>query len=62
MNLEKTYYNDERYCGHCKKTTNHKCKDSNHERDSSGDFQECLECHWWMSGITRDYIEPLDFR
>lgn len=57
-------YEDERFCHHCKKTTNHKCRDSGHERDSSSDYQECLECHWWQLGIMRwdEYHPPLDFQ
>lgn len=51
-------YIDERYCGHCDRYTQHTCYDSNHERDSSGDFQQCEVCNWYMSGYTRKYEPP----
>lgn len=44
------YYQDEMWCDHCDKDTQHKVIDSGHERDSSGDWRECLECHWTKTG------------
>jgi len=41
---ENNEYNEERYCEYCDKETLHYCRDNNHERDSSSDYQECLEC------------------
>lgn len=43
-------YSEERYCTHCRKETTHRCIDSGHERDSSGDRQECAECGWYVIG------------
>lgn len=53
-------YKDERYCDHCEKDTQHGCVDSQHERDSSQDYQECNECGWYMYGLTGEYQEPTD--
>lgn len=44
------YYQDEMFCRHCDKDTQHKIHDTDHERDSSGDWRECLVCHWTKSG------------
>ena len=44
------YYKDERFCEHCNKDTMHECLDSTHERDSSQDYQECLDCNWYSVG------------
>jgi hypothetical protein len=44
------YYYDKRYCPNCKRDTLQQCRDSDHERDSSNDFQECLYCGWERSG------------
>ena len=59
--MNEEYYEDERFCYHCKKVTNHKCKDSGHERDSSQDYQECLECKWYSLGLTghTEYYPPI---
>lgn len=43
---------DERYCKICNKYTRQLCYDSGHERDSSHDWQECLECGGRYSGYT----------
>lgn len=43
---------EERYCSHCEKDTMHTYHDSNHERDSSRDWQVCHECGWRYSGLT----------
>lgn len=51
-------YQDELYCDNCEKYTMHDCHDSGHERDSSGDSAECLECHWKYSGLTGEYSAP----
>lgn len=44
------HYIDERYCNNCNQETEHRCKDSGHERDSSGDYQECLVCGEYKFG------------
>lgn len=46
----KETYTDKRFCTHCDKYTLHKCYDSGHERDSSNDQEECLECGWIRYG------------
>lgn len=51
-------YKDERHCDHCQADTPHKCQDSNHERDSTGDQQTCLVCGWWRSGFDGKYYPP----
>ncbi len=50
-------YYDERYCENCEETTMQQCIDSEHERDSSGDWEKCLTCNWEYSGYTgkREY-------
>ena len=59
MELLPNHYLDECYCDNCKKYTQHDCKDSGHERDSSGDYQECLECNWYSFGMSGEYNPPL---
>lgn len=49
---------DTRYCHHCDTDTLQLVVDSNHERDSSGDWRECLTCHWWYSGFDGRYHPP----
>jgi hypothetical protein len=39
------------WCTHCGKETSHLCRPSGHERDSSQDYEECLECRWYGYGI-----------
>jgi hypothetical protein len=51
---------DDKFCKHCQKETSHKITDSGHERDSSGDYFECLECHWWGTGLADEYYPPSD--
>lgn len=50
------FYKKERFCDHCQKDTTHECKDSDHERDSSGDWQECLVCGWYKTGRSDEYF------
>lgn len=57
--IKQGYYLDERLCKHCDTDTKHRCKDSGHERDSSGDYQECLVCKWWMTGYSYEYNPPM---
>ena len=45
-------YRDEWYCPNCHRNTTHECRDSGHERDSSGDTRTCTECNSTWSGIT----------
>jgi hypothetical protein len=54
-------YQDERYCEHCGDYTIHKCRDSGHERDSSGDRAECQICHWYYCGLFGKYMEPFNW-
>lgn len=51
-------YTDERYCQHCARETAHWCTDSDHERDSSADYRECLVCGWRYLGCTGRYEAP----
>lgn len=51
-------YEDERWCNHCGKYTNHNCRDSNHERDSSEDYEECKDCGYWMTGFNLKQSPP----
>jgi hypothetical protein len=53
------HYDDERFCEHCDKDTPHTCEDTTHERDSSGDYQECKVCGWHSIGH-REYSPPLE--
>jgi len=43
-------YEDTLHCDHCDRDTPHRCMDGGHERDSSGDYRECLECGWYRMG------------
>lgn len=52
-------YIDERWCDNCDKYTNHICRDDLHERDSSYDYQCCMECHWFKYGISGEYHPPI---
>ena len=54
----KTYI-DEYFCDHCDKDTLHKILESGHERDSSNDYFECLECGWSKSGHG-EYEPPVE--
>lgn len=49
---------DERYCGHCDADTVQRCEYSDHERDSSGDRQECTVCGWWRTGMSGEWKPP----
>lgn len=51
-------YKDERICGHCQAERVHLCRDGGHERDSSGDYQECTDCGWWKTGAGDEYYPP----
>ncbi len=51
-------YSDVRFCWHCNCDTEHLCRDSGHERDSSGDYQECTACRWYETGIVSGYQPP----
>lgn len=41
---------DEAFCQNCNRDTQQKFVDAGHERDSSGNRQECLTCGWWRLG------------
>lgn len=56
----KQEYIDAKFCDHCQKETMHRSIDSEHERDSSGDYYECLECRWWGTGLSDEYYPPSD--
>lgn len=51
-------YDDVRYCGHCDQDTPQRCRDDDHERDSSNDYQECVICGWWLTGLRREWSPP----
>lgn len=53
-------YIDERLCENCNAETEHSCRDSDHERDSSYDFEECLVCGWWKYGFLSHKGPPFD--
>jgi hypothetical protein len=53
-------YTDERFCENCDTYTSQICRDSGHERDSSGDYEECLVCRWYKSGLTNKRSKPFD--
>lgn len=57
-NCDFTYITDERYCDHCDADTQQECRDSQHERDGSGDRRKCLTCGWVYSGLTGEYSPP----
>jgi hypothetical protein len=54
------YYEEECFCEHCQKDTMHLVFETGHERDSSGDWRECLECKWTCSGLTDRYNPPIE--
>lgn len=47
-----------RYCGHCQADTAQEVHDSNHERDSSGDWRRCTVCGWEYYGLTGRWHAP----
>jgi len=49
------WYVDERWCPFCKKYTYQECKDSGHERDSSGDRADCTICGASYNGYNGHY-------
>ncbi len=51
-------YEDDEYCGYCDRYTRQTITDSEHERDSSGDKQECSECGWVYWGLTGKWEAP----
>ena len=53
-------YVDEMYCPNCDKYTQQQCVDSEHERDASGDRQECTVCKWYYSGYTAKWYPPFE--
>jgi hypothetical protein len=53
-------YKDEKFCEHCGKDTLHLIHDTEHERDSSRDYFECLVCRWWGFGILGKYNPPTE--
>ena len=44
--------------GHCKRETQQRFSSAGHERDSSYDHTECLECRWWKMGMTGSQWHP----
>lgn len=46
------------FCENCKADTLHFVIDSDHERDSSGDYRKCLTCHWTYTGLEGEYLPP----
>lgn len=49
-------YHDTRFCTHCDAETDHLCRDSGHERDSSRDWQQCLVCKRYQFGHSGYYL------
>ena len=45
----------ELYCGNCDKDTKQKVYESGHERDSSNDRFECIECGFVKYGLTGEW-------
>lgn len=43
------------HCGHCDKDTKQKVYENGHERDSSQDRYECLECGYVKYGLTGEW-------
>lgn len=54
-------YKDIRRCNNCDDDTEHFCRDSDHERDDSNDYEECLKCGWWMTGMDRVQSPPFRY-
>lgn len=53
-------YKDIMYCGHCGEDTEQTIFDSEHERDSSNDRQECHKCGWVRYGLSGTWEPPYD--
>ena len=51
------WYVDERWCPFCKEYTQQECKDSGHERDSSGYMADCTICGASYNGYTGKYAK-----
>jgi hypothetical protein len=51
-------YEDVRFCKRCDSHTLHNCRDSGHERDSSGDYEECKICRYYRFGMSGKQHEP----
>lgn len=62
LQFPEDYYEDDRHCKHCDRTTSHNCRDSGHERDSSGDYQECNVCGYWSTGLSGHQDQSPPFR
>ena len=54
MGKERTY-EMELFCDLCDKDTMHKVYETGHERDSSNDWSECLECGGHCRGIVGEH-------
>jgi len=48
---------DTRYCPICDTDTEQMCQNSTHERDSTADYQKCLQCEYEYSGYTGKWEE-----
>lgn len=48
-------WKDEAYCKKCKRETDHQYTDGGHERDSSNDRRECLECGESVMGWQKEF-------
>lgn len=51
-------YDDEGYCDNCEDWTPQTFHDSEHERDSSGDWQKCHRCGYTYYGLTGEWEPP----
>lgn len=58
--LKAEQYEGDGYCPNCGKDTNQLYVSGGHERDSSNDYQRCLECRWWRIGFRREWNPPLE--
>lgn len=52
------YYKDYGDCPYCQVETECLCFDSGHERDSSNDWRQCLNCGSWNSGMGDSWDKP----
>lgn len=49
---------DDCFCDRCAEYTSHHVYDDGHERDSSNNWRECLECGWVRYDLTEEYRPP----
>jgi dCTP deaminase len=59
MKTEEKEFEMVSFCPSCDTETTHLMRPSGHERDSSGDYERCLACGWWKTGISDEWSPPL---